>query len=98
MTANADTALLHSQLDSPHVLKPFDARRLSDEAARVLADRNRAMQHMTDSLARLRGNLAGLKLETATAWRLLSQRRGILASAGGDRLQQPALPVADSAG
>ncbi len=73
MTGHADTAQRLRQFDFPHLLKPFDARGLTEATAQVMADRHENIQRLTDGLARMHAKLAGLGVGTATPGRLMTQ-------------------------
>jgi DNA-binding NtrC family response regulator len=65
MTGHVQTALRLRQFDFPHMLKPFKATELTEAVALVIADRHRNVQRLTDGLARMRANLAGLDMDAA---------------------------------
>jgi CheY-like chemotaxis protein len=72
MTGHVETALRLRQFDFPHMLKPFKAAELTEAVALVIADRHRNVQRLTDGLARLRANLAGLDMATTRPRRSLA--------------------------
>jgi DNA-binding NtrC family response regulator len=78
VTGHADTALRLIQFDFPHMLKPFNVTQLTEAVAAVMADRHRNIQRLTDSLARMHANLAGLEMETSKFGRLIAKTRHIL--------------------
>jgi DNA-binding NtrC family response regulator len=65
MTGHSDTALRLKQFDFPHMLKPFKMAQLTEAVTLAMNDRHRNIQRLTDGLARLHANLAGLDMETA---------------------------------
>jgi DNA-binding NtrC family response regulator len=84
ITGHADTALRLKQFDFPHILKPFNVAQLNEAVAQVIADRHGNIQRLTDGLARMHANLAGLDMETANTGGLIAKPRAILARTGKD--------------
>jgi DNA-binding response OmpR family regulator len=82
MTGRTDTAQRLRQFDFPHLMKPFDGRLLSQAAAEVMAHRHRNIRRLTDGLARLHANLAGLNVEIANSRPLIATSRKIPAKVG----------------
>jgi DNA-binding NtrC family response regulator len=91
MTGHADTAFRLRQFDFPHILKPFNVTQLTEAVVRVMADRHRNIRRLTDGLARMRANLAGLDMQTAKPGQLLAKTRQILAGAGKEA-PEPDIP------
>ncbi len=82
MTGHDTTAMRLRQFDFPHMLKPFKVSQLTDAVATVMTDRHRNIRHLTDSLARMHANLAGLELETAKTIHLIAKTRQLLSRSG----------------
>jgi DNA-binding NtrC family response regulator len=82
MTGHADTALRLKQFDFPHILKPFNLTQLTKAVALVMDNRHRSIQRLSDGLARMHANLAGLDMETAKTGRLNANARRNLARVG----------------
>jgi DNA-binding NtrC family response regulator len=78
VTGHADTALRLRQFDFPHMLKPFNLTQLTDTVAAVMADRHRNIQRLTDGLARMHANLAGLEMATVKFGPLVARTRRVL--------------------
>ena len=72
ITGHDATAMRLRQFGFPHILKPFNVTQLREAVAAVMADRHRNIQRLTDGLARMHANLAGLDVETAKTRRMLA--------------------------
>ena len=82
MTGHDATAVRLRQFDFPHMLKPFNITQLTEAVAAVMADRHRNIQRLTDGLARMHANLAGLDVETTKTAQLIAKTRRILTRTG----------------
>ncbi len=85
MTGHGDTALRLRQFDFPHMLKPFNLKQLTTAVAAVMADRHSNIQRLTDGLARMHANLAGLDVETTRTVPSLAKPRRLPIRTGSDR-------------
>lgn len=82
ITGHDDTAMRLRQFDFPHLVKPFNLAQLSEAVAAVMADRHRNIRRLTDGLARMHANLAGLDVDIMKAGDLIAKAQRSVGLAG----------------